>query len=984
MSDLPDDEHLPRQLCQLEENPDAIVDSTVRALHRELETLAEELRQPKVADQHEAEAGCQQSIQQAQALPIQATLSGDPSSFISAESPFKQGTSVSQYKLVARLGRGGMGVVYKALHVHLGKVVALKLMTADRMRIPLAVARFHREMKAVGRLEHPNLVRAFDAGEVDGAPFLVMEYVDGMDLSTLEKEQGPLSIADACELIRQAATGLHVAHQSDLIHRDVKPANLMLARQEHGPPIVKVLDLGLALDKAENVDQQSGLTSEGQIMGTIDYLAPEQAENSHTVTAAVDVYSLGATLFSLLTGRAPYQASRFQSLYQKVRALAVEPIPSIQQERSDVPDELAAVLNRMLARDPANRFSSAREVAEALASFTAEADLEKLLGLPASEGNASTNATQIQHSRRTELDLERQREALTTTVALEQPPAQKADLESPPVPAPMPSRRGFRIAALLVLITLAPFLWFFGGTIIRFATNEGELILEVEDKSVAVTLSLNGVVIDDPMQNRRYVLKAGKGQIEVREKDGINLTTKKFELTRGGKTIVRVTMNDVLAARRAKANRRAAEYVLSLGGSVQVNEHPRNINKIADLPKKSFQLTQVDLSDNQKLTDEGIAIFRQCTHLTRADFSNTPITGSGLGAFANRTKLITLLLSSTKVSDEDMKHFRRCTNLSYLQLQGTQVTDAGLAAFRNCKNLVDLRLSGEKITNRGVAHFRDCHRLEWLVLYGTNVSDTGLAVLARCKNLIKLDLSYTKVTDKGLIHFRDCPRLVDLRLEGTAITDQGLAMFKDCPNLTHLSLAYLKAGDKGLEHFRQCRNLKYLDLSETRVTDQGLAAFAECRNLQTVLLQNTDLTNNGVAHLKNCKHLTHLNLGSPELTDTSLTYFTDCRDLIHLQISGNKKMTNQGLAEFGRCRNLQWLILDNTNVSDAGLMHFRKCEQLYHVDLSGTGTTDKGLKNFGTCQQLTSIHLWKTKVTAKGVLAIQKALPRCAIKWSAR
>jgi serine/threonine protein kinase len=334
-----------------------------------------------------------------------AGASSEPSSATAPDTihsgPTEWGT-IGSYRLLAKLGEGGMGAVYKALHVHLEKVVAIKVLPADRLQDPAAVARFRREMKVVGQLDHPHLVHAFDAGEVDGRHFLAMEYVQGLDLSTLARRHGPLRVADACELVRQAALGLQAAHERGLVHRDIKPANLMLAqmrnaefgmRNEEGQnpspnsafripnsAFVKVLDLGLALlhDDAGQLEPRD-LTSTGQFMGTVDYMAPEQAGDSHGVDIKADIYSLGATLYKLLTGEAPFAGPKYPTLISKMMALANESPAPLRQKRHDAPAELEAVLARMLHREAGKRYAAPAEVAAALAPFCAGADPAALL-----------------------------------------------------------------------------------------------------------------------------------------------------------------------------------------------------------------------------------------------------------------------------------------------------------------------------------------------------------------------------------------------------------------------------------------------------------------------------------------------------------------------------------------------------------------------------------------------------------------------------
>lgn len=280
---------------------------------------------------------------------------------------------LGEYQLLQRLGQGGMGTVYKARQMKLKKIVALKVLPKERMQDQRAVARFEREMEAVGAVDHPNIVRAMDAREIDGTHFLVMEHVEGMDLNELVKRCGPLGIADTCELIRQAALGLQCAHENGLVHRDIKPPNLMLTG--HGQ--VKILDLGLAL---LGTDQPAGqeMTGTNIAMGTADYMAPEQAIDSHNVDIRADIYALGCTLFKLLTGQAPFSDPRHKSNLEKLMAHMKEPAPSIQLLRVDVPDALAVVVERMLAKEPAERFATPGEVAEVIEPFAATADLARL------------------------------------------------------------------------------------------------------------------------------------------------------------------------------------------------------------------------------------------------------------------------------------------------------------------------------------------------------------------------------------------------------------------------------------------------------------------------------------------------------------------------------------------------------------------------------------------------------------------------------
>ena len=211
--------------------------------------------------------------------------------------------------------------------------------------MPPRIARFDREMMAVGSLDHPNIVRASDAREIDGRRVLVMEFVAGMDLADLVRHYGPLPIADACEMIRQTALGLQSAHERGLVHRDIKPSNLMLTPQGQ----VKLLDLGLALFQTQP-PTETEMTAAGQTVGTAEYMAPEQVSDPHTVDIRADIYGLGCTLYKLLAGHAPFDSPRYRTHITKMAAHLRDRIPPIRRERKEVPAALAKVLHKMLAR----------------------------------------------------------------------------------------------------------------------------------------------------------------------------------------------------------------------------------------------------------------------------------------------------------------------------------------------------------------------------------------------------------------------------------------------------------------------------------------------------------------------------------------------------------------------------------------------------------------------------------------------------------
>jgi uncharacterized protein (TIGR03067 family) len=273
-----------------------------------------------------------------------------------------------RYEVLGLIGKGGMGDVYKARHRKMERTVALKVINRGLVRKGEAIDRFHREVKAAAQLSHSNIVTAYDADQAGDFHFMVMEYVDGVDLSQTVKKRNALPVAEACEYIRQAAIGLQHAHERGMVHRDIKPHNLMVTADG----VIKILDFGLAsltpeaIAEADHAEARGDLTAAGAIMGTPDFISPEQAEDAHQVDIRSDIYSLGATFYFLLSGRTPFVDG---SVMHKLTSHAqIEP-DSLKMLRSDIPDELVAITSKMMAKDPDQRYLTPCEVAEALETF---------------------------------------------------------------------------------------------------------------------------------------------------------------------------------------------------------------------------------------------------------------------------------------------------------------------------------------------------------------------------------------------------------------------------------------------------------------------------------------------------------------------------------------------------------------------------------------------------------------------------------------
>ena len=267
-----------------------------------------------------------------------------------------RGFTIGKYKLLERVGVGGMGQVFLCEHMYMKRRVAIKVLPPAKAEQPAALGRFYREARAAGSLEHPNIVRTHDIDQDGNLHFIVMEYVDGSNLLDMVKKFGPMDIRRACHYVRQIAVGLDFAFRSGIIHRDIKPGNVLIDRRG----VAKILDMGLARFYKDQTDMLTVKYDDKIVLGTADYVAPEQVANSHTADVRADIYAMGASFYFLLAGHPAFPSG---SVSQKLLWHRTKDPTPIRQIRPEVPEGLAVVLAKMLAKDPNARYQTPLEVA---------------------------------------------------------------------------------------------------------------------------------------------------------------------------------------------------------------------------------------------------------------------------------------------------------------------------------------------------------------------------------------------------------------------------------------------------------------------------------------------------------------------------------------------------------------------------------------------------------------------------------------------
>ncbi len=851
------------------------------------------------------------------------------------------------YEIREVVGRGGCGVVLKAFDEKLERLVAIKIMLPELAATSPARKRFLREARATAAIRHENVVSIY-AVEEQPLPFLVMEYIEGQTLQQKLDQHGPLDVNEVLRMGQQIASGLQAAHAKGLIHRDIKPGNLLL---DNDSGQIKITDFGLA-----RTADDASVTQSGVIAGTPLYMSPEQAQG-RDIDHRSDLFSLGSVLYVMCSGRPPFRAPN--SIAVLLRVVEEQPRP-IQSIIPEVPAWLAAIIARLHAKAPAERLGSAQEVAELLARCQVELNQHGRVDLASDELPAVLAAASA--SQEPANDIRADRVGLASS-------AQFASPESS-LPTALKPRFGrnrwFTAAAMAIILLTALGLTEATGvtnvrsTIIRLFSAEGTLIVEVDDPGVSVTIDGEELVITGAGA-KEIRLKPGQYKV-LASKDGKLVRQELVTVTTNGRQVVRVSKEAPPATIglsqpsvpivTSAEQRKALEWVLSVGGQLDVvtSGTSRRLKKGDPLPAGPFKVNSVNLEgvEPNSVDDDSIEFLQGMPHIDLLVLRAAPVAVGDAGI----AKLAT---------------YPGITNARQLSVGAIPMTDEGMVHLRQFRELTFLNMNDLPITAAGLNHLRDVPLTALWLISCRRVDDEGAAAIARLEKLTELRVDFAPLTDAGVAHLATLPELNNLILcDSKQITDVGLEYLAKCQTLRRLVVKRCSVSDDGAKRLAAARPDLWIEWDGGVLQPTSLSAD---RRIAEYLLSLPGGDRQGVQVYFENRWLTVTKIGDLPVGPFHLT-----------AVSGPPTLDDDGLANFQGCKHLRTLGLTNTRVTAKGLAVLKDCQTLQTLTLASNLFDDTALEHFQGLG-LKTLTLKGTKVTEAGVKKLATALPLCKIEW---
>jgi serine/threonine protein kinase len=937
-----------------------------------------------------------------------------------------EGLSYGNYIVLDELGAGGMGVVFRAEHRRMKRVVALKVLPAEMLKSEIAVQRFHREVEAAAKLTHPNIVAAYDADESDGVHFLVMEYVGGENFTQTVRRRGPMAVDRAIDLCLQTARGLVHAHERGIVHRDIKPSNLLIDPEG----IVKILDMGLARVRAADDSDvaQEDLTQSGRVMGTVDYMAPEQALDAKRADHRADIYSLGCTLYFLLTGDvlSPPGAMTKKLLWHQTGK-----VPSLCELRQDVPPLLDETFQKMLAKTPEERQQSMTEVIANLTTCLEEVGgAMTQIDFPSGSHGAADIPTLVSGP--------------LGGVTLADKSAVRA------TPARPKSGIGVfvGVAAVFAVLAVIGFAMFGGvspsgssaeapapsapGDPLPFPSPPSEDLPSPQPGDQPSDPTPTVPPPDEPSAAERLAnwVHTYGGALTLLTADGTRLddVTSAEDLPKGDYTVRGVNLEGQ-TLRGAEWDLLAESRSVESVSLAETDVDNKVVGKLAAMPA----LRRLDLGTTA-IDDDALALLADAKQLEWLNVRGTAVTDSGMPAVAALVALRDVYLSDTAVTDAGLKPLQDLVALRSVALNGTKVTGEGVLTLKAARpSLGDvvwdapdhdriaarhvLQLGGkvnvQAMANGAVSEVTrladltsDPFVLKGVDLGGlTAAGDVDLAMLKPLLSIDAINLAGTSVTGEGLGNLEGLASLRTLNLGGIPFAPDEVAALRaelaDCQVEWHpiddrsIAAWVIEHGgtvslvtDDG-EAFEEQGDVDALPASRfalrqvrlERCSDPLgplLAMLVELRRLESLILIGSSLDDNGAADLASVAPLEELQLSDTKVSDKTLAALEQLPNLRKLFLA-RTGVTDAGLASLARHAGLLDLSLAETAVTDKGAEQLGRLTQLGWLDLSRTDVSDASLGVLSSLRGLQWLDLRGTSLSDAGGEELAATLADCDV-----
>lgn len=656
------------------------------------------------------------------------------------------------YEFIGETGRGGMAVIYKAKNRKTGRLVAIKKMLASSLT-ETAFLRFQQEAKAITSLRHPNIIMVHEFGVAeDGEPFMVMDFIEGSNLGELIKEKGSLTIDESMHRFIQLCDALQHAHAAGVLHRDLKPGNVMLSSADGSFADARLVDFGIAKLMAKEGEEAEKLTMTGQLFGSPPYMSPEQCRG-FSLDARTDIYSMGCVMFEALTGRVPI---RGQSVLETIMMQVSETAPSMKEvcPEKDFPPILENIIAKALAKEADDRYQTMRELMVALM----EAGIE--LRAPGT----------IQ----------------TTVVA---PPRQSL---LPP-------------SAYIAIISLIVSAFAIFGWQKEDALNKKNALLEASKKERDELISwLPHNVLTDEWLGQILQTDLDRDEIDLTgaEKLTDSAMWKLTKLQKLQKVVLAETKIGDEGLKPLVTLPRL--HRLDLTHTYVTNEGVKTLLAVKELHVLSVAQTRVK--------NEGLALIGKMRHLNNLSIGYLPwVNEKGIEELKD-LHLRWLFMPGLALGNS-LRTISKMRSLGRLDLHGSFLNDEKLSQIKDMVWLQNLDISGTAVTSSGIHHLSNINNLRCLKAGKLSIGDSAIDPLLNLQRLYELDLNTTRITDKGVVKLAGIKSLQRLNLAATRIGDQAVAALATLPNLRKLDLEGTDMTDTGLEKLKACKTLNELRLS---------------------------------------------------------------------------------------------------------------------------------------------------------------------------